>query len=175
MDKFMFVCLCGHQRDTDWRWSWVWRVALGSWSHCCWMQALLDAQGAPTTRWEFPKPSPCPLVWETWPKSPVFPVPALNFQGRVQDGEKDWKISGNFWGWGSIRFWGFLVFHPQKSPKTFRGYFGDGVDIILSFLGFFGVLSQKNPPKNFGDRNHTNLGNFWGFISSFQNICVVEA
>ena len=51
------------------------------------------------------------------------------------------QILVTFLGRGLVQFWGFLGFHPQKSPKEFWGYFEDGDDI--NFWDFWGFIPIK--------------------------------
>ena len=94
------------------------------------------------------------------PNPRFSPAPPRIFGDGAGTGTGLTKISGDFWGWGWLKLWVFLGFYPQKSPKRFRGYFGDGDDI--NFGDFWGLNPQT--PPNFGD--------FRGFSKSpaFQNI-----
>ena len=58
------------------------------------------------------------------PKSPIFPIAVPKFQGRGVDGDKVWKIFGNFLGTRVGSILSVLGFYPRNSQKQFWGNFG---------------------------------------------------
>ena len=98
-----------------------------------------------------------PYIWilnrvgERGPNPRFSPSPSPNFGDGAGMGTRFGKILGIFRGRGEVKFWVFLGFYPRKSPKYFRGNFGDGDKFNFGdFWVFFPEKTQilGNPRKS---------------------------